>query len=180
MSLAAKCCDVRSSAQTPLRIHPTRQGASAPKHFWDVWQLFNLGDPKGILWSALPRQLPTVLALAFVVAFGSSLDVAAIQQGSPDELDYNRELVTVGVQQLSYVASLPFHDVCVAPRACRPALPSTAPYLCCAFWRAGLSNVLAGAVGAGMTGAPCIPVLTATRCRCHLASSFAILLKTLS
>ena len=77
------------------------QGASAPKHFWDVWQLFNLGDPKGILWSALPRQLPTVLALAFVVAFGSSLDVAAIQQGSSDELDYNRELVTVGMQQLS-------------------------------------------------------------------------------
>jgi hypothetical protein len=76
-----------------------------------VWQLFNLGDPKGILWSALPRQLPTVLALAFVVAFGSSLDVAAIQQGSPDELDYNRELVTVGAQQLSYVASLLCHDV---------------------------------------------------------------------
>jgi hypothetical protein len=49
------------------------QGASAPKHFWEVWQLFNLGDPKGTLWSALPRQLPTVLALAFVVAFGGHL-----------------------------------------------------------------------------------------------------------
>ena len=83
------------------------QGASAPKHFWDVWQLFNLGDPKGILWSALPRQLPTVLALAFVVAFGSSLDVAAIQQGSPDELDYNRELVTVGAQCFVAAASSP-------------------------------------------------------------------------
>jgi len=31
-----------------------------------------------------------------VVAFGSSLDVAAIQQDSPEPLDYNRELVTVG------------------------------------------------------------------------------------
>lgn len=137
------------------------QGASAPRHFWDVWQLFNLGDPKGILWSALPRQLPTVLALAFVVAFGSSLDVAAIQQGSPDELDYNRELVTVGMQLLLYVASLPsYHYVHVVPRADRTAAASTAPRFC----RPGLSNVLAGAVGAGMTGACCIAVLMVSCC----------------
>ncbi len=44
----------------------------------------------------MPRQIPTALALFFVVAFGSSLDVAAIQQDSPEPLDYNRELVTVG------------------------------------------------------------------------------------
>ena len=37
-----------------------------------------------------------MLALFFVVAFGSSLDVAAIQADSPDPLDYNSELRTVG------------------------------------------------------------------------------------
>ena len=44
----------------------------------------------------MARQIPTALALFFVVAFGSSLDVAAIQQDSPEPLDYNKELVTVG------------------------------------------------------------------------------------
>ena len=37
-----------------------------------------------------------MFALFFVVAFGSSLDVAAIQADSPDPLDYNSELRTVG------------------------------------------------------------------------------------
>lgn len=44
----------------------------------------------------MPRQIPTMIALFFVVAFGSSLDVTAIQQDSPVPLDYNKELVTVG------------------------------------------------------------------------------------
>jgi hypothetical protein len=44
----------------------------------------------------LPLQVPQLVALFFVVAFGSSLDVAAIQQDMPEPLDYNSELVTVG------------------------------------------------------------------------------------
>jgi len=82
------------------------KAASPPKHFWDVWKLFDFPhmfsstNGGGVLWSAMPRQLPTVLALAFVVAFGSSLDVAAIQQDNPEELDYNKELVTVGVSNI--------------------------------------------------------------------------------
>ena len=63
-----------------------------------MYELYNIHDLKfdGIYWSVIPRQLPTALALFFVVAFGSSLDVAAIQQDSPEPLDYNKELVTVG------------------------------------------------------------------------------------
>lgn len=38
-----------------------------------------------------------VVALFFVAAFGSSLDVAAIQAESPEPLDFNHELQTVGV-----------------------------------------------------------------------------------
>lgn len=77
------------------------QAATPPKHFWDIWALFDFpsmfagSDGGGVLWGAMPRQLPTVAALAFVVAFGSSLDVAAIQQDNSEELDYNKELVTV-------------------------------------------------------------------------------------
>ncbi|KAL3133431.1 hypothetical protein ABBQ38_007297 [Trebouxia sp. C0009 RCD-2024] len=75
---------------------PAGHETSAP--FWQVYSLYNIHDLKfdGIYWGVMPRQIPTALALFFVVAFGSSLDVAAIQQDSPDPLDYNRELVTVG------------------------------------------------------------------------------------
>ncbi len=38
-----------------------------------------------------------VVALFFVAAFGSSLDVAAIQAELPEPLDFNHELQTVGV-----------------------------------------------------------------------------------
>ena len=59
----------------------------------------------------MPRQIPTALALFFVVAFGSSLDVAAIQQDSPEPLDYNAELVTLGKspQGPADIASLIFY-----------------------------------------------------------------------
>ena len=74
------------------------QGDRNSGPFWEIYSLYNIHDLKfeGIYWDVMPRQIPTALALFFVVAFGSSLDVAAIQQDSPDPLDYNVELVTVG------------------------------------------------------------------------------------
>ena len=74
------------------------QGDEDSGPFWEIYSLYNIHDLsfKGIYWAVMPRQIPTALALFFVVAFGSSLDVAAIQQDSPEPLDYNRELVTVG------------------------------------------------------------------------------------
>jgi hypothetical protein len=50
---------------------------------------------QGSVWDRI-LQVGTMLALAFVVAFGSSMDVAAIQQDCPNKLDYNQELLTVG------------------------------------------------------------------------------------
>lgn len=47
-------------------------------------------------WSAMPMQIPSLIALFLVVTFGSALDVAAIQQDTPYPLDFNQELVTVG------------------------------------------------------------------------------------
>lgn len=44
----------------------------------------------------MAQQFPKVIGLFVVVAFGSSLDVAAIQADSPEPLDYNHELKTVG------------------------------------------------------------------------------------
>ncbi|KAA6425635.1 MAG: Sulfate Permease Family [Trebouxia sp. A1-2] len=74
------------------------QGDENSGPFWEIYSLYNIHDLsfRGIYWAVMPRQIPTALALFFVVAFGSSLDVAAIQQDSPEPLDYNRELVTVG------------------------------------------------------------------------------------
>lgn len=92
------CCGV-SLLLTQFMTLMQGKDASAP--FWKVYELYNIKDLKfdGIYWNVIPRQIPTALALFFVVAFGSSLDVAAIQQDSPDPLDYNKELVTVGKGQ---------------------------------------------------------------------------------
>jgi SulP family sulfate permease len=45
------------------------------------------------------------LALYFIVAFGSSMDIAAIQADSPRDLNYNSELVTVGLSNLATAAA---------------------------------------------------------------------------
>lgn len=68
------------------------------KNFWELYELFNIHDWKlsSIDKVSGLKQIPKLLALFFVVAFGSSLDVAAIQAGVPDALDYNHELKTVG------------------------------------------------------------------------------------
>ena len=64
-----------------------------------VYKLFNVhvDYPFGSVdWSAAVRQTPKLIALFFVVTFGSSLDISAIQADLPMPIDYNRELQTVG------------------------------------------------------------------------------------
>lgn len=51
-------------------------------------------------------QVAKLIALYFVVAFGSSMDVAAIQTDSPRDLDYNQELVTVGECCFSFLCAI--------------------------------------------------------------------------
>jgi sulfate permease, SulP family len=61
-----------------------------------LWSNF---PPKNIYWEAVPRQAGKLVGLYFVVAFGSSMDIAAIQSDAPD-VDYNSELVTVGLSNV--------------------------------------------------------------------------------
>eukprot|EP01025_Chloroclados_australasicus_P038986 TRINITY_DN4023_c0_g1_i5.p1 TRINITY_DN4023_c0_g1~~TRINITY_DN4023_c0_g1_i5.p1 ORF type:complete len:784 (+),score=96.96 TRINITY_DN4023_c0_g1_i5:30-2354(+) len=74
---------------------PPTTGGGGP--FYEVYSQYHLDK---VTWSILPRQIPTVLALFLVVAFGSSMDVAAIQSDYPKELDFDRELVTVGISNV--------------------------------------------------------------------------------
>lgn len=69
---------------------------------FDGWKL------EGVQWSAMPRQIPSLIALFMVVTFGSALDVAAIQQDTPFPLDFNQELVTVGEQCIWPAITMPY------------------------------------------------------------------------
>jgi hypothetical protein len=57
-----------------------------------VWQHYDFSK---VHWAAIPPQLPTWFAMFFVVAFSSSLDVAAIQLEFGKQLDFNKELCMV-------------------------------------------------------------------------------------
>jgi len=62
-------------------------------------RLFNvrLSDPLGSVdWGAASQQASKLVTLFFVVSFGSSLDISAIQADLPVPIDYNAELQTVG------------------------------------------------------------------------------------
>lgn len=48
----------------------------------------------------MPAQIPTWIAMYFVVAFSSSLDVAAIQMELGKPLNFNHELQTVGISNI--------------------------------------------------------------------------------
>lgn len=53
-----------------------------------------------VVWSVLPSQTLTVLAMISVVALSSSLDIAAIEIELKRPLDYNHELKTVGISNI--------------------------------------------------------------------------------
>ncbi|KAF0683474.1 Aste57867_24508 [Aphanomyces stellatus] len=59
-------------------------------------EVFHLFDFSLVQWRVIPSQIFTWLGMYFVVAFSSSLDVAAIEMNMGSELDYNHELKTVG------------------------------------------------------------------------------------
>lgn len=70
--------------------------------FWKAWKMLGIDSfpPRNVHWGLVPRQAGKILALYFVVAFGSSMDIAAIQADVERPLDYNRELVTVGLSNV--------------------------------------------------------------------------------
>ena len=62
-----------------------------------TWTNFDLAL---VRWDLVPTAIPTWLGMYVVVAFSSSLDVAAIQMDMGRQLDFNHELVTVGISNL--------------------------------------------------------------------------------
>ncbi|GLE00208.1 hypothetical protein PINS_up008935 [Pythium insidiosum] len=69
----------------------------APRSITEVYRLYDLSLMDT---SFLLPQLPTWVAMYFVVAFSSSLDVAAIEMSLGTPLNHNHELQTVGLSNL--------------------------------------------------------------------------------
>lgn len=91
----------RMTHQDSREVCDVAQGGHEP--FWKIYELYNWEFKSsfpfigGIDWGAMPRQIPSLIALFLVVTFGSALDVAAIQSDTPFPLDFNAEMITVGV-----------------------------------------------------------------------------------
>lgn len=113
---------------------------------WRFWKLYSVYSPSTFPWdsfftSTVPRQLAKLAGLFFVVAFGSSMDIAAIQTESPVDVDYNSELVTV-VRYYVVPSSKRFQSLTT-----NFVSPLHFP-----FSVQGLSNVVVGCAGVGFTG----------------------------
>lgn len=68
------------------------------RHYrYHTWDIFNFGD---VVWSALPGQSMTALSMIVVVALSSSLDIAAIDLEIAKPLEYNYELLMIGLSNI--------------------------------------------------------------------------------
>uniref|UniRef100_M4B5U6 STAS domain-containing protein n=1 Tax=Hyaloperonospora arabidopsidis (strain Emoy2) TaxID=559515 RepID=M4B5U6_HYAAE len=74
--------------------------AQPPPSPRSITQIYGFYDFSKINFSRLTDQIPTWVAMYFVVAFSSSLDVAAVETALGKPLDHNHELQTVGVSNL--------------------------------------------------------------------------------
>lgn len=74
--------------------------AEPPASPRSISQIYGFYDFSRINFSHLTRQIPTWIAMYFVVAFSSSLDVAAVETALGKPLDHNHELQTVGISNL--------------------------------------------------------------------------------
>lgn len=70
---------------------------SEPLPFYEAWQYY---DITAVEWSVIPSQVFRWIGMFLVVAFSSSLDIAAIEMELGLPMDYDRELMTVGVSNL--------------------------------------------------------------------------------
>lgn len=72
------------------------QGETPPV-WYETWCYFKFDK---VVWGALPGCTVSLLSMIFVVALSSGLDVAAIDQEVPMQLEYNYELCTVGLSNV--------------------------------------------------------------------------------
>jgi MFS superfamily sulfate permease-like transporter len=68
-----------------------------------VYKLFNLVPFawNNFGWAAILHQTPTILALCIVCAFGTSMDIMAVQAELPREIDADWEISTVGMSNIA-------------------------------------------------------------------------------
>jgi MFS superfamily sulfate permease-like transporter len=68
-----------------------------------VFQLFNLVpfSFRNVAWGAVVHQAPTMLALVIVCAFGTSMDIMAVQAEVPYEIDNDAEVSAVGLSNVA-------------------------------------------------------------------------------
>lgn len=68
-----------------------------PLPFYEAWRYY---DITAVEWSVFPSQVFRWVGMFLVVAFSSSLDIAAIEMELGLPMDYDRELMTVGFSNL--------------------------------------------------------------------------------
>jgi MFS superfamily sulfate permease-like transporter len=73
----------------------TKANPSGP--WQETWKFIRF---ENVVWSALPQLTVTLLSMTMVVALSSSLDIAAIELELNQKLDYDNELMTVGLSNL--------------------------------------------------------------------------------
>lgn len=69
----------------------------APRSIFEIYQYY---APTEMIYSGVSSQIVTWVSMYFVVAFSSSLDVAAVEMALGTPLDHNHELRTVGISNL--------------------------------------------------------------------------------
>jgi SulP family sulfate permease len=57
-------------------------------------------DLSAVNWSIIPTQFTVWVGMVIVVVFGSSLDVAAVEMGSGEDLDTDEQLVVIGASNV--------------------------------------------------------------------------------
>ena len=96
----SKALDLGSNLRAQVRILPMfgwiREAEPAPiwYHTWDYLQFDK------VVWAVLPRLILSELSMIVVVALSSSLDVAAIELEMKTPLNYNSELIMVGISNM--------------------------------------------------------------------------------
>ncbi|GAB4817875.1 hypothetical protein N2152v2_004921 [Parachlorella kessleri] len=94
--------------------------------FWELWDLYNIHgfNLDGVYLQAAVRQVGKFFGLLLVVCFGSCMDIAAIQQDTPQKIDFDRELrcvavanMVVGVAGCGYTGSYIFSQTVFTMRA---------------------------------------------------------------
>lgn len=81
-------------------LSDTSGNESDSETFFSIWGLINFGEVQNYF-HLIPAHLKTLFPLFVLVVFGSCLDIAAIQQEYLKEIDFNKELGTVGLQNVA-------------------------------------------------------------------------------